>query len=58
MIAVFQIFQRFLAGKPITPVVTEVQTALGPIHEEDATQGCEFLDDIVAEDDQSEEETK
>ncbi|WP_188316160.1 hypothetical protein [Chitinophaga agrisoli] len=58
MIAVFQIIQRFLAGKPITPVVSEVQTALEPVREENATQGVEFLDDIIMEEDQPEEETK
>lgn len=40
------------------PKATQVQTALGPIHEENLTMGVEFLDDLGPQDDTSEEETE
>jgi hypothetical protein len=40
------------------PKATQVQTALEPIHEDNLTFGVEFIDDLTAQDDATEEESK
>jgi hypothetical protein len=58
MIAISQILLRIFKEKK--PVVTLVQTSLEVIHEENAFQGCEFLDEFIRldEDDISDDEAK
>jgi hypothetical protein len=53
-------FYRFLHGLFTTPLppVTDVQTALEPIHEENATLGSEFLDDFASLNEENENEPK
>jgi hypothetical protein len=58
MFALSQILHGLFAGKKIQPVSTDVQTALEPLHEQDATEGVEFIDDFVRLDDQPDGETK
>jgi hypothetical protein len=58
MIALSQILHRLFKDKE--PTVTLVQTSLEEIHEENAVQGCEFLDDFIRLDDEDipDDETK
>ena len=56
MIAISQLFYGLFKRKE--PSVTLVQTALEPVREENATEGCEFLDDFERLDEAPEEETK
>lgn len=44
MITLSQLFYGLFTRRE--PAVTSVQTTLEPVHDEDATQGCEFLDDF------------
>jgi hypothetical protein len=58
MIALSQILHRLFKDKE--PTMTLVQTSLEEIHEENAVQGCEFLDDFIRLDDEDipDDETK
>jgi hypothetical protein len=58
MFALSQILHGLLADKKIQPAPTDVQTALEPVHEQNATEGGEFLDDFMTLDEQPEGETK
>lgn len=53
MIPLAKIFNSFFAEK--LPAATQVQTALEPVHEGNANEGCEFLD-IVPFDEPAEDE--
>jgi hypothetical protein len=56
MIALTQILHKLFPDK--TTPVSVVQTALGEIHEENASEGCEFLDEPSMHDELSEDEGK
>lgn len=57
MIVISQLFYG-LFKKREAPSVTLVQTALEPVREADAAEGCEFLDDFERLDEQPDDETK
>jgi hypothetical protein len=58
MFGISQILHGLFGGQRIQPISTDVQTALEPVHEQDATEGVEFIDDFVRLDEQPESETK
>lgn len=57
MIVISQLFYGLFKKKE-APSVTLVQTSLEPVHEENAAEGCEFLDDFERLDEQPDNETK
>jgi hypothetical protein len=58
MFALSQILHGLFADRKIQPVSTDVQTALEPVHEQNATEGVEFIDDFERMDEQPDNETK
>ena len=56
MIALSQLFFGFF--KTREPIVTDVQTPLEPVHEDNAVEGSEFLDDFVKMDEEEGSEPK
>jgi len=58
MFALSQILHGLFAGKKIQADPTDVQTALEPVHEQNATEGAEFLDDFMTLDEHPDGETK
>ncbi|HEY0611624.1 MAG TPA: hypothetical protein VGD35_18260 [Chitinophaga sp.] len=55
MFALSQILHGLFADKKIQPISTDVQTALEPVHEQNVTEGGEFIDDFATLDEQPEE---
>jgi len=58
MLGFSQVLFRLFADKPNKPVPTDIQTALEPVHEQNLTEGVEFIDDFERLDEQPDSETK
>jgi hypothetical protein len=58
MLGLSQVLFRLFADNPNKPSPTDVQTALEPVHEQNVTEGVEFIDDFVRLEDEPDSETK
>jgi len=58
MTALSQIFYSLFTGRQAKQPATEVQPLQQPLQEQEASLGCEFLDDFLTLEDEPEDEAK